>query len=197
MPVGHLVHDPILITLIAASLASVAIILDRVFVLRCAARADREFASRGAQDGAPTSALGRLAAEARAGEGSSHEHLATVMETAMARERELLEGPLPVLGVIGSTAVYVGLLGAVMGIIRAFRDIQAHNNMSPSIVAGGIATALVATAAGLAVAIPAVAAHHLIVVAINRRVWEWERVVAKWLPGRCETEAADESHSLA
>jgi biopolymer transport protein TolQ len=105
------------------------------------------------------------------------------MDTVITLQRERLEVTLPLLGVIGSTAPYVGLLGTVVGIIQAFQAIMKQGNMSTSTVAGGIATALIATAMGLAVAIPSVAAHHLFTSAINRIVSGWEAAVAAWLPG--------------
>src|SRR5712671_6737932 len=67
-----------------------------------------------------------------------------------------LERGLSVLATIGSTAPFVGLLGTVIGIIDAFREIQGHETTGVSAVAGGISEALVTTALGLTVAIPAV-----------------------------------------
>jgi biopolymer transport protein ExbB/biopolymer transport protein TolQ len=60
------------------------------------------------------------------------------------------------LATIGSTAPFVGLLGTVVGIINAFRGISAEKSTGLAAVAGGIAEALVLTALGLFVAIPAV-----------------------------------------
>lgn len=178
MPFEHLFRDPVLIVLAAGSLASWVIILDCLLVLRRVVRDDRAF-----QHGetAPAAPLSQLRQELHRHDGVDREHLLTIMDAAIALQRQRLERPLPLLGVIGSTAPYLGLLGTVIGIIQAFQAIQAQNNMSPSIVAGGIATALVATAMGLAVAIPAVAAHHLLSAAIGRRVSVWEAVAAEWL----------------
>jgi biopolymer transport protein ExbB len=67
-----------------------------------------------------------------------------------------LERGLSGLATIGSTAPFVGLLGTVIGIIDAFREIQGQNGTGISAVAGGISEALVTTALGLTVAIPAV-----------------------------------------
>lgn len=185
MPFQHLLRDPIIIVLLIASLASWVLIIDRLLALRRSASADRAFRQGGENGG---SALGMLARLRDEHAGSGREHLATLMDTAITGCRHRLEGSLPVLGVIGSTAPYVGLLGTVIGIIQAFRDIMAQNMMSAGVVASGIATALVATACGLGVAIPAVAAYHLMSAAINRRVAEWEETAAQWLP----KEEADE-----
>ena len=179
MPFEHLFRDPVLILLALASLVSWAIIIDSLFVLRRVCRDDR-LCLEGKQ--VPHAPLIALRQELHRQAGADRPHLLTVMDTAIVLQRQRLEKSMPLLGVIGSTAPYVGLLGTVIGIIQAFQSIEAKNNMSPSIVAGGIATALVATAMGLAVAIPAVAAHHLISAAVNRRVSLWESVVAEWLP---------------
>ncbi len=68
---------------------------------------------------------------------------------------DALEGRLAMLGTIASAAPFVGLLGTVIGIIRAFHTISLNTGGGMASVAGGISEALFATAAGLAVAIPA------------------------------------------
>jgi len=193
MPVQHLLRDPVLIVLLAASLVSWAIIIDRLQALGRARRADA--ACRRGHD-APGSPLARLFTELRRHEGAGYDRLLTLMDSAITLQRERLEKTLPLLGVIGSTAPYMGLLGTVIGIIQAFQAIQTHNNMNTSTVAGGIATALVATAMGLAVAIPAVAAHHLLSSSINRLVAGWEAAVAEQLPAPDGKEADREPVAL-
>ena len=192
MPFQHLLHDPVLIILLLASLTSWALIIDRLLALRRVRRADAAFTRGREASGAP---LAHLYTEMRRHEGVAREHLLTLMDSAITLQRERLERTLPLLGVIGSTAPYVGLLGTVIGIIQAFQAIMRQGNMSTSTVAGGIATALVATAMGLAVAIPSVAAHHLFTSAINRIVSGWEAAVAAWLLGG--KEEAHESLPLA
>jgi biopolymer transport protein ExbB/TolQ len=64
------------------------------------------------------------------------------------------------LATIGSTAPFIGLLGTVIGIINAFRSIAATGSGGMSVVSGGIAEALVSTALGIFVAIPAVVAFN-------------------------------------
>lgn len=64
------------------------------------------------------------------------------------------------LATIGSTAPFVGLFGTVFGIINAFKQIHAEKATGLTAVAGGIAEALVATAFGLFVAVPAVWAYN-------------------------------------
>lgn len=64
------------------------------------------------------------------------------------------------LGTIGSIAPFVGLFGTVVGIIHAFRAISENAGGGPAVVANGIAEALITTALGLFVAIPAVVAYN-------------------------------------
>lgn len=82
------------------------------------------------------------------------------MELAARQEILSLEKYLGILGTIGSTAPFVGLFGTVLGIIRAFHDLSVAEGAGPSVVADGIAEALVATAMGLFVAVPAVIAYN-------------------------------------
>jgi biopolymer transport protein ExbB/TolQ len=194
MPVEHLLRDPVLIILALGSLVSWALIADCLIVLWKSVNADGRFA-RGERR--PMSPLSCLESEIQKHDGLSRDQALTILDIAIVLERQKLERALPLLGAIGSTAPYLGLLGTVIGIIQAFQAIQAQNNMSPSVVAGGIATALIATAMGLAVAIPAVAAHHLLSSAISRRVAEWESIAAEWLPGDAAEESRHESLPLA
>jgi biopolymer transport protein ExbB/biopolymer transport protein TolQ len=87
-----------------------------------------------------------------------------VIEEAVEREGARLtaymEKRLHILATIGSTTPFVGLFGTVLGIINAFNSISASASYAPALVSNGIAEALVNTAAGLAVAIPAVLAFN-------------------------------------
>ena len=92
--------------------------------------------------------------------------LAAAAEGAKAREKLRLERNLAFLATLGSNAPFVGLFGTVLGIIKAFHDLSANQAGGPSVVMAGISEALVATAVGLMVAIPAVVAFNY----FNRRV---------------------------
>jgi len=76
------------------------------------------------------------------------------------RERRGVEAGLPVLASVGSTAPFVGLFGTVLGIIHALSAISGSGSASLDVVAGPIGEALVATAIGIAVAVPAVLAYN-------------------------------------
>lgn len=71
------------------------------------------------------------------------------------------------LATIGSATPFIGLFGTVIGVIRAFRDLSAFQSAGPSVVAGGIAEALINTAAGLFVAVPAIVAYNYFISKIN------------------------------
>lgn len=75
-------------------------------------------------------------------------------------EKPKLEGNLYILGTIASNAPYIGLLGTVMGIMKAFNDLGNNPGSGNEVVMVGIGHALVSTAVGLALAIPAVVAFN-------------------------------------
>lgn len=93
------------------------------------------------------------------------------MEASMQRElnfeAERMQKYLDILGTIGNVTPFIGLFGTVLGIIRAFHDLSLATGGGPSVVANGIAEALVATAMGLFVAVPAVIAYNLFVKKID------------------------------
>jgi biopolymer transport protein ExbB/biopolymer transport protein TolQ len=87
---------------------------------------------------------------------ASLELVTSALEDAKAETMIQLKRGLGILATIGSTAPFVGLFGTVVGIINAFRGIAATGSGGMAVVSGGIAEALVATALGIFVAIPAV-----------------------------------------
>lgn len=87
-----------------------------------------------------------------------------------------LESYLPFLATTGNITPFVGLLGTVMGIIDAFREIGAQGTASIAAVAPGVAEALVATAAGLFTAIPAVIAYNYFLSRIRRTAFRMDTV---------------------
>ena len=85
-----------------------------------------------------------------------------------------MEKHLGILATIGSVAPFIGLFGTVLGVMRAFRDLAVAGSAGPAVVAAGIAEALVATAAGLLVAVPAVAAYNYFIRVVRRGTAELE-----------------------
>ncbi len=88
------------------------------------------------------------------------ENIGRALSRATNEEISRLRRYLTFLATTGSTAPFVGLFGTVWGIMDAFREIGARGNATLAVVAPGISEALVATAAGLAAAIPAVIAYN-------------------------------------
>ncbi len=88
------------------------------------------------------------------------ENIGRALARATNEEIGRLRRYLTFLATTGSTAPFVGLFGTVWGIMDAFREIGARGNATLAVVAPGISEALVATAAGLAAAIPAVIAYN-------------------------------------
>jgi biopolymer transport protein ExbB/TolQ len=84
------------------------------------------------------------------------DEVAKLMEASQAEQKVNLSRYLNILGTLGNTAPFIGLLGTVLGIIKAFKDLAGSAGAGPEVVMVGIAEALIATAAGLGVAIPAV-----------------------------------------
>ncbi len=99
-----------------------------------------------------------------------------VFDRHAVREGERLHASTIVLATTGATAPFIGLLGTVWGIMDAFRGIGAAGSASLAVVAPAIAEALITTAAGLAVAIPAVMAYNYYVNWIRRMTVEFEGV---------------------
>ena len=88
--------------------------------------------------------------------GRSEKAAAGAMERAIVDETRKLERFTAIVGTIGNIGLYIGLFGTVLGIIRAFHDIASAGSGGISSVINGVAEALVCTATGLMVAIPAV-----------------------------------------
>jgi biopolymer transport protein ExbB/TolQ len=92
-----------------------------------------------------------------------------VLETAIREQRLELEHGSTFLGTIGNNAPFVGLLGTVLGVVAAFQKLG-ETAASMGTVMSGIAEALIATALGIAVALPAVVAYNL----FTKRAFETE-----------------------
>lgn len=82
------------------------------------------------------------------------------MDGYLVGERQKLDHGLVILGTLGANTPFIGLFGTVIGIIQAFSDLSNNPAGGPSVVMAGISEALIATAVGLIVAIPAVIAFN-------------------------------------
>jgi biopolymer transport protein TolQ len=100
--------------------------------------------------------------------GSQVEALRLVLDAETNAERDSLSRFIPWLATIGSVSPLIGLLGTVLGVISAFTGIATQGSGNIAAVAPGIGEALMATAAALAVAIPAVFGYNIFANRVNR-----------------------------
>ncbi|MFL5581820.1 MAG: MotA/TolQ/ExbB proton channel family protein [Gemmatimonadaceae bacterium] len=115
-----------------------------------------------------TPAYGTAAVGTSTLSGSQVEALRLVLDAETNTEREHLGRFIPTLAVIGSVSPLIGLLGTVLGVIEAFLGIATKGSGNIGAVAPGVAEALIATAAALAVAIPAVFGYNIFASRLNR-----------------------------
>jgi biopolymer transport protein TolQ len=99
---------------------------------------------------------------------SQVEALRLVLDAETNAERDQLGRYIPALAVIGSASPLLGLLGTVLGIITSFLGVAAGGSGNLAAVAPGVAEALIATAAALAVAIPATFGYNIFANKLNR-----------------------------
>jgi biopolymer transport protein ExbB len=174
---------PVLITLILG----LAIFLERIITLNLADINTRKFivdVQEALQEGGVEAAeqlcsqtRGPVASVFQAGLMRSHEGI-DAAEKAIAAygsiEMSFLERGLVWLSLFIAIAPLFGFLGTVVGMIEAFDDIQAASDISPSIVAGGIKTALLTTAGGLIAGIILQIGYNYCVSKIDRLIAEME-----------------------
>jgi len=107
--------------------------------------------------------------------GQSREEIKDAIESAGRAEIYQLERGLGALATIAGVAPLLGFLGTVTGMIQAFMRIQElSGNVNATVLAGGIWEALITTAAGLIVGIPALLAYNYLVTKVQRMVFELE-----------------------
>ena len=94
------------------------------------------------------------------GQGAGTENVKRALRRATNAEMARMAQMVPFLATTGNTAPFIGLFGTVWGIMNSFHGIGLTGSASLAVVAPGISEALVATAAGLAAAIPAVIAFN-------------------------------------
>ncbi|MCJ7495217.1 MAG: protein TolQ [Deltaproteobacteria bacterium] len=114
-------------------------------------------------------------------EFSGEDNISRAMRQASTTELTKLERALGFLATTGSTTPFIGLFGTVWGIMDAFRGIGMRGSATLAVVAPGISEALIATAAGLAAAIPAVVAYNYYINRIKVLSAEMENFSAELL----------------
>ena len=140
----------VLWTLIVLSVASLAIMLERWWFFRKYAVGRSGLARE----------IRVMLSESDPDRALGDKELTAAVEGAKARERLRLERNLAFLATLGSNGPFIGLFGTVLGIIKAFHDLAGAQAGGASTVMSGISEALVTTAVGLLVAIPAVVAFN-------------------------------------
>ena len=179
---------PLMWPLILCSIGAAAIILERLWTLQDKRVVPRDLTQKVRQlieanqinDKViaalqQNSALGQLLATALANRHRSREVIMERLEDSGRHIVHELERFLSTLGTIAGVSPLLGLLGTVTGIIKSFNAIQAGGMGDPRALSGGIAEALIATAAGLCVAIPALISYRFLRGRVERIVVEMEK----------------------
>lgn len=177
--------------LVVLSVLSVYVMIERALFFRGVAGADveirrklisqlsegdREAAAATVKDAAGPG--GRMVREMLEQADHGSEAIEAAMNAVRPEERVRLGRNLSFLGTLGANAPFIGLFGTVLGIIKAFKDL-AESGLKPggetsTEVMSGISEALVATAVGLLVAIPAVVAYNIFQRRVKRTLGEAE-----------------------
>jgi len=172
--IAHYADAGVLYLLIALSVASLVLIVERYLRLSKIARksaAERALLEATLQTG-DSLALTDLSFSRDSLEGevmnramnhlkkNGSKGLAEVFSTFVQMEQPRLERSLTFLATVGSNAPYIGLFGTVLGIMKSFHDLAHASSAGQQTVMAGISTALIATAAGLLVAIPNILAFN-------------------------------------
>ena len=175
-------------TLILLSIISIGVVLERLAFFKQVRLATAELRAaiqklleqkqhnqvldRCRQSESPLAAM--ILAEAASGRDAESADAERVMTLTMRGEMARLKQYLPILATIASISPFVGLFGTCKGIISAFSDIATQGMGGPSVIAAGISEALVSTAAGLLVAIPALMFYNYFSKAIANMALELE-----------------------
>jgi biopolymer transport protein ExbB len=126
-----------------------------------------------------SSPLGRILAAGLSNAYHGREVMKESIQEAASHVVHELERYLNTLGTIAAVTPLLGLLGTVMGMIKVFSEIMTQGTGNASVLAGGISEALITTAAGLSVAIPALVMHRYFVGRIDGIVVELEQETIK------------------
>lgn len=172
--VAHYADQAVLILLMLLTVMAIYLIIDRYFVLRAVARENKK--SQSVMQSALLNQKYEMV-ETLAKQNSNlpenvcfvalnhynqfgEKGLGEVFRSLVMIEKPKLEKSLGFLATVGSNAPYIGLFGTVLGIMKSFHDLAQSSGAGQSSVMSGISAALIATAAGLMVAIPCVLAFN-------------------------------------
>ena len=169
----------LMIPIIICSIISMAIIIERYWTLRVAKLAPRQLLpqvwdwiqkkqldSNRIKDIKENSPLGQILAAGLSNSKQGRDVMKDSVEQAASHVAHNMERYLSTLGTIAAVAPLIGLLGTVFGMIDVFAAIVSEGTGNASVLAGGISKALITTASGLTVAIPAMIFHR----ALTRKI---------------------------
>ena len=174
---ADIIVKSVIVILIAASIYSWAIIIDKYRLFKKINKSSEEFEDKFWKSKSAEAFYNNLPANtddpmAKLFKGSMQivmksrsksnlsERLGSVVEVNIEKQMNVIDKNYTFLATVGSTAPFIGLFGTVWGIMNSFQSIAISRNTSLAIVAPGIAEALFATALGLLAAIPAVVAFN-------------------------------------
>lgn len=140
-----------------------------------------EFDQQKVRDLRVHSPLGQVFAAGVVNSKRGREIMKESMEEATIQVNHDLERYLTALGIIASIAPLLGLLGTVVGMIDVFDSLISEGAGNANVLAGGISTALITTAAGLSVAIPALAFHRFFLRRVDELIVDVENEAGKFL----------------
>jgi len=153
----------VFIVLIALSVISWTIMVYKSWQLSVVLRGERAFKGQGRpSQGLPSAYV----VDGLHGVASTDRE--AMLDVLVRESRLQMESGLTLLATIGNTAPFIGLFGTVWGIMHALQGLSGAENLSMDLVAGPVAEALVATAAGLFTAIPAVVGYNLLLRQLRR-----------------------------
>ena len=173
---ADIIVKTVIILLIACSVYSWAVIIDKFRLFKKINQSTEEFEAKFWNSKSAESFYNNLPANIedpmalifkdamqnllkRKSKSDLHERITTMLETGIEKQMSKISKGYTFLATVGSTAPFIGLFGTVWGIMNSFQSIAISRNTSLAIVAPGIAEALFATALGLLAAIPAVIAY--------------------------------------
>ncbi|NKB97952.1 MAG: MotA/TolQ/ExbB proton channel family protein [Pseudomonadales bacterium] len=140
-----------------------------------------DFDQQKSRDLRTNSPLGQVLAAGVVNTKRGREIMKEAMEEATIQVNHELERYLTALGIIASIAPLLGLLGTVVGMIDVFDSLLAEGAGNANVLAGGISTALITTAAGMSVAIPALIFHRIFLRRVDEMIVDVENEASKFV----------------
>jgi len=187
----------LIVPLIFCSILALAIIIEKFITLKIIETRSRRFIDKtrsiinGDEDNKTekvlalcemtSSPLSRILKAGIEKKDREREEIREALEDAGSSEIPYLEKHLKILGTIVTVAPLIGLLGTVMGMIKAFNVIALKGVGEPGALAGGIAEALITTAVGLSIAIPSLIFYNYFMHRTDKIVRQFEKVSSEFI----------------